>query len=169
MLTLNSWGVPLLLVATIQGAVFINFGIPVIEGSNLYFFVYLIVSAIQMGATIDYAIVITNRYQALYEVVGKKQAVIDTLNQSFPTIITSGTILTSASFLIYYLVGDPLISTLGLALGRGTLISIFSVMCILPVLLYFFYGFLSKTKLPKYDLKSIKSIKILKEIKNENK
>ena len=65
MFTSSSWGLPLLQVATIQGAIFINFAVPAIEGINIFFFVYLIVSSIQMGATIDYAIVITNRYTEL--------------------------------------------------------------------------------------------------------
>lgn len=160
MFTSNSYGLPLLQVATIQGAIFINFAVPAIEGNNIYFFVYLIVSSIQMGATIDYAIVITNRYTELIsdpmnlsldrkEV--KKKAIIDTLNQSFATIITSGTIMIAAGYLIYFFVSDPLISTLGQALGRGTIISILSVMCVLPLFLYFFADKLLKLTLPKID------------------
>ena len=174
MFTSSSWGLPLLQVATIQGAIFINFAVPSIEGINIYFFVYLIVSSIQMGATIDYAIVITNRYTELItNGEEKKQAVIDTLNQSFPTIVTSGTIMIAAGYLIYFLVKDPLISTLGLALGRGTIISILCVMCVLPIFLYFFADKLLKLKLPKIDTKKytkhFKKIKTLKEeTSNEN-
>lgn len=164
--TLKNWGIPILLVATIQGAIFINFSIPVLTNTNLYFFVYLIVSAIQMGATIDYAIVSTTRYQDLVQTMDKKTAVIETLNQVFPTIITSGVILSFAGFLINFLVSDPLISTLGLALGRGTIISILSVMCVLPLLLYFFYDKLKKTDLPKSNKMDILFNKI-KEKKNE--
>ena len=93
MFTFRSWGTPIPLTATIQGAIFINFSISAFAGTNLFFFVYLIVSAIQMGATIDYAIVITNRYQELKQTTDKKTAVIESLNQSFPTILTSGSIL----------------------------------------------------------------------------
>lgn len=164
--TLKNWGIPILLVATIQGAIFINFSIPVLTNTNLYFFVYLIVSDIQMGATIDYAIVSTTRYQDLVQTMDKKTAVIETLNQVFPTIITSGVILSFAGFLINFLVSDPLISTLGLALGRGTIISILSVMCVLPLLLYFFYDKLKKTDLPKSNKMDILFNKI-KEKKNE--
>ncbi len=119
-----------------------------------------------MGATIDYAIVSTTRYQDLVQTMDKKTAVIETLNQVFPTIITSGVILSFAGFLINFLVSDPLISTLGLALGRGTIISILSVMCVLPLLLYFFYDKLKKTDLPKSNKMDILFNKI-KEKKNE--
>ena len=146
MFTFRSWGTPIPLTATIQGAIFINFSISAFAGTNLFFFVYLIVSAIQMGATIDYAIVITNRYQELKQTTDKKTAVIESLNQSFPTILTSGSILAIAGFLIGGVVGDPLIATLGSCLGRGVLISIASVMLVLPALLMLFDKWLDKTK-----------------------
>lgn len=165
--TFKNWALPILLVAVIQGAIFINFSIPYLSGNNLYFFVYLIVSSIQMGATIDYAIVITNRYQELETRMNKKEALIASLNESFPTIITSGTILVSAAYLINFLVSDPLISTLGLSLGRGTLISIASVLIVLPCLLYFFYKGLSKAKIPEIDTKKLIS-NIKEKMKDEN-
>ena len=146
MFTFRSWGTPIPLTATIQGAIFINFSISAFAGTNLFFFVYLIVSAIQMGATIDYTIVITNRYQELKQTTDKKTAVIESLNQSFPTILTSGSILAIAGFLIGGVVGDPLIATLGSCLGRGVLISIASVMLVLPALLMIFDKWLDKTK-----------------------
>lgn len=146
MFTFRSWGIPIPLTATIQGAIFINFSISAFAGTNLFFFVYLIVSAIQMGATIDYAIVITNRYQELKQTTDKKTAVIESLNQSFPTILTSGSILAIAGFLIGGVVGDPLIATLGACLGRGVLISIASVMLVMPALLMIFDKWLDKTK-----------------------
>ena len=146
MFTFRSWGTPIPLTATIQGAIFINFSISAFAGTNLFFFVYLIVSAIQMGATIDYTIVITNRYQELKQTTDKKTALIESLNQSFPTILTSGSILAIAGFLIGGVVGDPLIATLGSCLGRGVLISIASVMLVLPALLMIFDKWLDKTK-----------------------
>lgn len=147
--TFKSWGLPLVLVAVIQGAIFINFGFVTLMGSNLFFFVYLIVSAIQMGATIDYAILITNRFAATKQCGDKKQAVIDALNQSFPTIITSGTIMTVAAFLIGLIVSEPLIASMGICLGRGTIISIISVMTVLPTLLYLLDKPLEKTSFAK--------------------
>ncbi len=151
MFTFKSWGLPIVLVSVIQGAIFINFAVQVMTGSNLFFFVYLIVSAIQMGATIDYAIVITSRYTALRAEQDKKNAVVNALSDSFPTIITSGTIMTAAALLIGFIVKDPLIASIGMCLGRGTIISILCVMTVLPVLLYIFDRQLNKTffKLPK--------------------
>ncbi len=146
--TFKNWAIPIPLVFTIQSAVFINFAYFVLVGSNCYFFVNLIVSAIQMGATIDYAIVITNRYLDLrktYEDRGK--AMVESLNQAFPTILTSGTILVSASFLIGVMVSDPLISTLGSCLCRGCLISIACAMIVMPSMLLLSDKFIDKADL----------------------
>ncbi len=145
MFTFKSWGLPIPLTLTIQGAIFINFSYYAATATNLFFFVYLIVSAIQMGATIDYAIVFTNRYQELRKQTDKKTAAVEALNSSFPTIVTSGTILAVASLLIGVVVSDPLISTLGLCLCRGVIISILSVMVVLPALLVTFDKPLAKT------------------------
>ena len=83
-----------LLVLTIQGSIWINFSVPALSGEPVFFIAYLIVSAIQMGATIDYAIVISNRYLQLKQLMPIKEAIVETLNQSFPTVFTSGSILT---------------------------------------------------------------------------
>lgn len=133
--TFKSAGLPILLVLTIQGSIWINFSFPYLTHTNLFFLSYLVVSSIQMGATIDYAIVITNRYMELKTIMSHRDAVIETLNQSFPTILTSGSIMTASGFLIGMISTNPPISSLGLALGRGTLTSIFLVMTVLPQLL----------------------------------
>ena len=133
--TFKSAGLPILLVLTIQGSIWINFSFPYLTHTNLFFLSYLVVSSIQMGATIDYAIVITNRYMELKTIMSHRDAVIETLNQSFPTILTSGSIMTVSGFLIGMISTNPPISSLGLALGRGTLTSIFLVMTVLPQLL----------------------------------
>lgn len=133
--TFKSAGLPILLVLTIQGSIWINFSFPYLTHTNLFFLSYLVVSSIQMGATIDYAIVITNRYMELKTIMSHRDAVIETLNQSFPTILTSGSIMTVSGSLIGMISTNPPISSLGLALGRGTLASIFLVMTVLPQLL----------------------------------
>lgn len=133
--TFKSAGLPILLVLTIQGSIWINFSFPFLTNTNLFFLSYLVVSSIQMGATIDYAIVITNRYMELKSMMDRRDAVVETLNQSFPTILTSGSIMTVAGFLIGNISTNPAISSLGLALGRGTLTSIILVMTVLPQLL----------------------------------
>lgn len=133
--TFQSAGLPVLLVLTIQGSIWINFSYPYLTDTNLFFMSYLIVSAIQMGATIDYAIVITNRYMDLKQDMDKKAAAVEALNQAFPTIFTSGSIMTVAGFLIGKLSTDTIISSIGDTLGRGTLTSIILVMTVLPQLL----------------------------------
>ena len=133
--TFKSAGLPILLVLTIQGSIWINFSFPYLTGTNLFFLSYLIVSAIQMGATIDYAIVITNRYMELKQGMERRSAAIEALTQSFPTVFTSGSIMTVAGFLIGKLSTDSIISSIGATLGRGTLTSIILVMTVLPQLL----------------------------------
>lgn len=133
--TFKSAGLPILLVLTIQGSIWINFSVPVITGTNLFFLSYLVVSSIQMGATIDYAIVITNRYLELKTVLERKQAAVEALSQSFPTILTSGTIMAVAGFLIGGISTDATIGSVGQTLGRGTVTSIILVMTVLPQLL----------------------------------
>lgn len=133
--TFKSAGLPILLVLTIQGSIWINFSVPVLTGTNLFFLSYLVVSSIQMGATIDYAIVITNRYMELKTVMERKQAAVEALSQSFSTILTSGTIMAVAGFLIGGISTDATIGSVGQTLGRGTVTSIILVMTVLPQLL----------------------------------
>jgi len=137
------------LVLAIQGSVWINFSIPFLTGQRLYFLAYLVVSSIQMGATIDYAIVFTNRYLELKETMDNKQAAATALNQSFPTILTSGSILTLAGFLIGMISTNAIISALGTVLGRGTLISIVIVMMVLPQIVLLCDKFIEKTAFGK--------------------
>ena len=135
MFTFQSAGLPVLLILVIQGSVWINFSFPYLQNSPLFFLSYLVVSSIQMGANIDYAIVIANRYVELKQTMSLKDAVIESLNEAFPTIVTSGTILASAGISIGLLSSNPAIASIGVCLGRGTLISIFLVMGILPQIL----------------------------------
>ena len=133
--TFKSVGLPILLIVIIQGAIWVNFSTPYLRGDNLFFLTNLIVSSIQMGANIDYAIVISSRYLELKEKMPLKDAMIETLNFAFPTIITSGTMLAAAGFAIYLITSNETISTIGLYLGQGTLISIALVMFVLPQIL----------------------------------
>ena len=143
--TFNSAGMPLLLILVIQGSIWINFSFPTITGKYLFFLGYLVVSSIQMGANIDYAIVIGSRYQELKAKMTKKAAIIDTLNFAFPTIITSGSILAISGFLIGNLTSEPVIAGIGESLGRGTVLSIFLVMLVLPQILLTGTAFIDKT------------------------
>ena len=133
--TFNSAGMPVLLILVIQGCIWINFSFPTITGKYLFFLGYLIVSSIQMGANIDYAIVIASRFQETKAKMHHRDAIIETLNFAFPTIITSGSILSISGFLIGRMTSEPVIAGIGESLGRGTVISIIMVMFALPQIL----------------------------------
>ncbi|MGN1416436.1 MAG: RND family transporter [Oscillospiraceae bacterium] len=133
--TFKSAGLPIVLIAVIQGSIWINFSFPYLQQNSLYFLGYLVVNSIQMGANIDYAIVISSRYMELKREMPIKDAITESLNQSFPTLITSGTILAVAGFLIGIISTNGVISSIGVCLGRGTVISLLLVMGALPQLL----------------------------------
>ena len=133
--TFKSAGLPVLLTVVIQGSIWINFSVPTIQHESLYFLGYLIVNSIQMGANIDYAIVISSHYSDLKKEMRPKEAIIAALNEAFPTIFTSGTILAVAGALIGVMTTNPVIAAIGTCLGRGTVISIVLVMAVLPQIL----------------------------------
>lgn len=133
--TFQSAGLPVLLILVIQGSIWINFSIPTITGTPLYFLGYLIVNALMMGANIDYAIVISSHYQELKKHMHHKEAIIHALNASFATVFTSGTIMASAGLLIGSMSTQPVVSIMGTCIGRGTIISMFLVLFILPSIL----------------------------------
>ena len=133
--TFKSAGMPVLLILVIQGSIWINFSLPYLLDEPLFFMSYLVVSSIQMGANIDYAIVVANRYQELKDQMNHRDAIIETMNFAFPTIITSGTILAVAGTLIGLMTSTASITGIGQNLGRGTIISILLVMFVLPQIL----------------------------------
>lgn len=133
--TFKSAGMPVLLILVIQGSIWINFSLPYLLDQPLFFMSYLVVSSIQMGANIDYAIVVANRYQELKDQMNHRDAIIETMNFAFPTIITSGTILAVAGTLIGMMTSTASITGIGQNLGRGTIISILLVMFVLPQIL----------------------------------
>lgn len=144
-----------LLAFVIQGSIWINFTFPYFQGLIASFVTDMIVSAIQMGATIDYAIVIMNRYQSLKKETGKREAMIAAVDEGFATVITSGSILTMAGFMIGLRVSDVYVSHIGLAVGRGAAISVVLVMTVLPQFILLLDRLIDKTSfklsLPKGD------------------
>lgn len=148
--TFQSASLPFLLVLSIQGSIWINFSLPYLMSETMFFLSYLIVSSIQMGATIDYAIVITSRYMALREGIKDKKVVIaKTLNEAFPTVLTSGSIMAASGFVIGAITSNATIASLGTTLGIGVVISIAIVMLVLPALLYIFDFTIDKTSFSK--------------------
>ncbi|MCH5343234.1 MAG: MMPL family transporter [Acetatifactor sp.] len=143
--TFRSAGMPVLLIMIIQGAIWVNFSFPAVQEKNLFFMSYLIVSSIQMGANIDYAIVISGRFMELKDKMSKRDAIIETMNFAFPTIVTSGSMLALAGIFIGNMSSDGAICGIGQCLGRGTIISIIIVMFVLPQILLLGEKIIDKT------------------------
>ena len=133
--TFLSVGLPVLLILVIQGSIWINFSFPTLTDTNIFFMSYLIVTSIQMGANIDYAIVISTWYSERKTELPPEQAIVKALDLAFPTVLTSGSILSAAVFLIGQITTEPSIVGIGQCLSRGTLISMFLVMFVLPQIL----------------------------------
>ena len=144
--TFQSVGLPILLILVIQGSIWINFSFPTLTGQPLYFLGYLIVNAIQMGANIDYAIVISSHYQEKKKEMPHKKAIVEALNAAFPTVFTSGIMMASAGMLIGNMSAQPVVSIMGLCIGRGTIISIFLVLIVLPSILVLGDSIIEHTK-----------------------
>jgi len=158
-LTFRSFGLAVLLITVIQGSIWINFSIPYFTGSDVFFLSYLIVGAIQMGANIDYAIVVSNRYTTLRSKnYGKRESITAAINGALPTLLTSGSILALAGVLIGTLVSESASSNIGVALGRGTFISLFLVMLVLPQILLLGDGFIRKTTFKKLTVNAPKRL-----------
>ena len=124
-----------ILVFVIEGSILINFSVPYLSGAHPSFVTNMIVSAIQMGATIDYAIVMMSRYRARRAESAPREAMTMALNDAFPTVITSGVIMAAAGLLVAYRVSDVYVGHIGLAVGRGALISMLLVLTVLPQLI----------------------------------
>ena len=134
--TFKSVALPILLTFVIELGIFINMAIPYFTGHSMMFIGYLIVSSIQLGATIDYAI--TNNYLDARKTKVKREASRIAVNKSLPSIITSGGILVVAAFLIKWCSSITAVSQIGELIGRGALISIVLVVFFLPHILVVF-------------------------------
>lgn len=151
--TFTSAALPVLLIVVIQGSIWLNFSFPYLQDSPLYFLGYLVVNSIQMGANIDYAIVISSHYLDLKKYMKPHDAIVGALNEAFPTIFTSGTILAVAGSLIGVMTTNPVISSIGSCLGRGTIISIVLVFGVLPQILLLGDTLMERTS---FEMKTLK-------------
>ncbi len=145
LLTMKSVSLPVVLVLSIETAIWINFAIPYFTGTTVFYISYLIVSSIQLGATVDYAILFTERYAEYRESVGKKEAVIQTVASVTPSVITSGSVLAVVGLLMGYVSTHGILSQLGLFLGIGSLLSLAIVLFVLPGFLYLLDGIIQRT------------------------
>ncbi|WP_435645398.1 efflux RND transporter permease subunit [Butyricicoccus porcorum] len=143
-LTMGSVILPVILVICIETAIWINLAIPYFMGSPLFYIAYLIISSIQLGATVDYAILLTDRYQECRRKYDKKTSIVETISAVTVSILTSGITLVIVGFLLGFISTHGLLSQLGILLGRGSLCSIFSVLFVLPGLLYLFDGVIDR-------------------------
>ncbi len=131
-ITFRNLLLPLILALSIQGGIWINFVIPYLIHEPLCFIGYLLITAVQMGATIDYAIVLTNRYNTIRDgFADRKEAMATALNAVFPTIINSGVILTVTGFTLA-LASSGVVAAMGSLLGIGTALSVGIVLIVLP-------------------------------------
>ena len=160
LLSFKSVVMPVMLIAVIQGAIWISFSIPSLLQTPLFFLGYIIISAIQMGANIDYAIVIATRYNEVKGKMSQRDAIIETMNFAFPTVITSGSIMAVTGILIGNMSSEQTIASLGGNLGRGTVISIILVLFVLPQLLLISDKWVDKTSFTLFKKKEKKTAEL---------
>ena len=165
LLTMKSFVLPVVLVATIETAIWINLSVPYIEGKPLFYIAYLILSSIQLGATVDYAILFTERYKENRRTFDKKQSIVETISNVTSSILTSGSVLTVVGFLLGIISTHGLLSQLGYLLGRGTICSLIAVLFVLPGFLYLLDKiFVKDTVEARQKKKAKKTVKKLQEL-----
>ena len=160
--TFKSLILPILLTLVIESGIFINMAIPYYTGKEMMFLGYLIVSTIELGATIDYAILMTNNYLNARKENDKKTASRIAVNKSIPSILTSGGILVCAAFLLKWCSSIKAVSEMGGLIGRGALISMFLVIFFLPHVLSLFDKAIEETK-----FRSVKKSKTKEKVTEE--
>ncbi|MDD2362004.1 MAG: MMPL family transporter [Oscillospiraceae bacterium] len=147
LIAFRSLAVPILLVFSIETAIWINLSFAYFTDNTLSFIGYLIISTVQLGATVDYAILLTNHYLADRKNLPKKEAMHKTLTDNLSAILVSASILAAGGFTLAATSGNPIVSELGTLLGRGTLLSFAMVVFVLPTLLILFDKVIEKTTL----------------------
>lgn len=138
MFSFKSVAIPVIIMIPIEVAIFINMAVPYIKGDTMIFMGYIIVSCIQLGATVDYAILTTNNYLECRKQAEKREATIQALNMSIPAILTSGSILTIVGYILYNISSVAAIGDLGHLIGRGAWMSMLLVCTLLPAFLVLF-------------------------------
>ena len=157
MITFKSISLPIILVAVIEFAIFVNMSIPYYTNTPLVFVASIVIGAIQLGATVDYAILMTSRYQKeRLNGKGKVEAVSIAHKTSIKSIITSGSCLFAACFGITLYSSIDMIKAITTLLARGTVISVFVVLCILPAMLWIFDAVICRTT---WDMRHIQADK----------
>ena len=141
----KSISLPVILVLAIKSGIWINTAIPYFTGQSVFYISYLIITSIQLGATVDYAILFTDRYTEFRRSLPKKEAVVQTVSSVTVSILTSGLALTVVGFLLGYISTHGLLRQMGFFLGRGALLSMIIVLFALPGMLYLLDGLIERT------------------------
>lgn len=135
LITFRSVLVPILVLIPIELAIFLNMVFPYLMGESMIYLGYIIVSCLQLGATVDYSILLTNNYMEMREKFPKKQAAIQAIQKSTPSVLTSGMILTVVGYIMFFTSNTQAIGDMGHLIGRGALFSMVLVLTLLPALL----------------------------------
>ncbi len=135
LLNFQSLSLPVLLLLTIESSIFINIAVPYFTGAHLQYIGYLIISSVQLGATVDYAILFTNRYLELRREQPREEAATETIRSTAASILTSGGILASAGMVLRFCSSNLIIGQLGVLVARGAILSMVLVLVLLPTLL----------------------------------
>lgn len=135
LLNFQSVSLPVLLLLTIESSIFINIAVPYFTGAHLQYIGYLIISSVQLGATVDYAILFTNRYLELRGKMLRQEAVTETIRSTAGSILTSGGILATAGIVLRFGSSNLIIGQLGVLVARGAILSMVLVLVLLPTLL----------------------------------
>lgn len=160
LLTFKSVSLPIILILVIETSIWLNLSYVYFLNQDMSYIAYLIISSIQLGATIDYAILFTNRYLENRINMDSKEASIKTISDTFISILTSALILMICGFILGAYSSNSIIAQLGTLVGRGALISMILVIFVLPELLVFFDKLiLNTTKNMKVFKKRGKSMK----------
>ncbi|MGN1036797.1 MAG: RND family transporter, partial [Ruminococcus sp.] len=147
LLTLKSISLPVILVIAIETAIWLNIAVPYFSDSKVFYIAYLIISSIQLGATVDYAILMTDRYMEFRRTMPKKEAVSKTVSTVTVSILTSGSVLTVVGLLLGKFSTHGLLAQLGMFIGIGAIFSLAIVFFVLPALLCIFDGLIRRTTL----------------------
>lgn len=145
LVTFRSISIPIVLLITIQSAVWINLSVPYFTDTSLVFVGYLIISTVQLAATVDYAILFTETYKEYRKEMPAFTAIKRTLDEKTFSISISAAILSSVGFILWITSTNPIVSSIGLLLGRGALLAFVTVLCLLPALLLVLDKFIGKT------------------------
>lgn len=141
----KSISIPIILTVVIELSIWINLSVPYIQSTTLHYIGYLIISSVQLGATIDYAILLTGRYMEERKTRNRKEAAVESIRACVLSLFTSAIILTIAGSVLGAISTNLVLSQLGTLVGRGAVISFILVLFVLPALLMIFDRLIEKT------------------------